>query len=109
MCSNHSATFGTRTVYPEVKWDADKYTADFARKNHPDIEFIHADATDFRISGTVDIVFSNAVLHWIGKEHQQDMLSCVYQALKENGQFVFETKLTTALSLVIMLDADSHL
>lgn len=75
----------------EVKGiDASKELLDIARKNYPDIEFIQADATNFSLQEPVDVVFSNAVFHWIDKERQQDMLKCVYNALKENGQFVFE-------------------
>lgn len=70
--------------------DASKELLDVARKNYPDIEFILADATSFSLQEPVDVVFSNAVFHWIKKEQQPDMLKCVYNALKENGQFVFE-------------------
>ena len=128
-----------------IKWDADKYTADFsfvhqygngvielidadknssvldlgcgngaltkalqekgylvkgldssndllkiAKEKYPNIEFLHGDATNFTLSESVDVVFSNAVFHWINLELQQDMLKCVYTALKKNGQFVFE-------------------
>ena len=38
----------------------------------------------------VDAVFSNAVLHWIDRERQADTLRCVYRALRQGGQFVFE-------------------
>ena len=61
-----------------------------ARKTYPDIPFIQADATDFALPEPVDVVFSNAVFHWIDREKQARMLACVYRALKENGQFVFE-------------------
>lgn len=70
--------------------DASKELLDIARKNYPDIEFIEADATNFFLQEPVDIVFSNAVFHWIDRERQKDMLKCVYNALKQNGQFVFE-------------------
>ena len=70
--------------------DASKELLDIAKKNYPDIEFIQADATSFSLKEPVDVVFSNAVFHWIDKERQQDMLKCIYDALKENGQFVFE-------------------
>lgn len=70
--------------------DASRELLDIAEKDYPDIEFIQADATDFSLQEPVDIVFSNAVFHWIDKERQQDMLKCVYNVLKENGQFVFE-------------------
>lgn len=70
--------------------DASKELLDTARKSYPDIEFIQADATSFSLPEPVDVVFSNAVFHWIDKGQQQNMLKCVYNALKENGQFVFE-------------------
>lgn len=70
--------------------DASKELLDISRKNYPDIKFIEADATNFSLKEPVDIVFSNAVFHWINREYQQDMLKCVYEVLKENGQFVFE-------------------
>ena len=61
-----------------------------AKENYPDIDFVRGDATNFAIAEPVDIVFSNAVFHWIDKNRQQNMLRCVYNALKKNGQFVFE-------------------
>ena len=70
--------------------DASKELLDIAKKNYPDIEFIQADATNFSLQEPVDVVFSNAVFHWIDKERQQDMVRCVYNALREKGQFVFE-------------------
>ena len=70
--------------------DASKEQLDIARQNYPGIGFIQADATNFSLQEPVDVVFSNAVFHWIDKEMQQSMLKCVHNALKENGQFVFE-------------------
>lgn len=70
--------------------DASRELLDIAKKNYPDIEFIKADAADFSLPEPVDVVFSNAVFHWIDKERQADMLKCVHNALKDNGQFVFE-------------------
>lgn len=70
--------------------DASHELLEIARKNYPNIEFIQADAADFSVEKPVDAVFSNAVFHWIDKDRQSDMLKCVYKALKENGQFVFE-------------------
>lgn len=61
-----------------------------ARKTYPEVGFLQSDATNFKLDDKVDVVFSNAVFHWIEKEHQPDMLRCVYNALHENGQFVFE-------------------
>lgn len=70
--------------------DASPELLNIARKNYPDIEFLLGDASDFNISEPVDIVFSNAVFHWINQERQLDLIKCVYHALKKNGQFVFE-------------------
>ena len=70
--------------------DASHELLDIARKSYPNIEFIQADAADFSVKEPVDAVFSNAVFHWIDKDRQPDMMKCVYKALKENGQFVFE-------------------
>ncbi len=70
--------------------DSSKELLQKAKDNHPDVMFEYGDATNFTVANQVDAVFSNAVFHWIDKEKQSDMLSCVYKALKSNGQFVFE-------------------
>lgn len=61
-----------------------------AKSQHPSINFLEMDATQFSLDEPVDVVFSNAVFHWIPKEQQVSMLNCVHKALKNNGQFVFE-------------------
>ena len=61
-----------------------------AREKYPDIPFYQADAADFCLDEPVDVVFSNAVFHWIDADRQPQMLRCVHRALKESGQFVFE-------------------
>lgn len=61
-----------------------------AEDDHKDIRFVRGDACGFELEQPVDVVFSNAVFHWISKERQPDMLRCVYNALKPGGQFVFE-------------------
>ena len=76
--------------YRVIGMDASKELLDVARKNYPAIEFIQGDAADFVLPEPVDVVFSNAVFHWIEKEKQPDMIKCVYHTLKRNGQFVFE-------------------
>lgn len=62
-----------------------------ARKEYPELEFIKADATDFVLPEKVDTVFSNAVFHWINRELHPKMLDCVYNALNNGGEFVFES------------------
>ena len=70
--------------------DASEELLGIAREKYPDIPFIRADAADFRAEKPVDAVFSNAVFHWIDRERQPAMLSCVYKAMRKGGQLVFE-------------------
>ncbi len=70
--------------------DASDDLLQIARKNYPELEFIRADATDFALKQNVDAVFSNAVFHWIDRDKQESLLKCIYLALKEKGQLVFE-------------------
>ena len=90
-CGNGALTKALQEKGYIVKgMDASKELLDIARKNYPDIEFVQGDATHFDSSEPFDVVFSNAVFHWIDKERQRDLLKCVYNALKKNGQFIFE-------------------
>lgn len=70
--------------------DASAELLDIARRTYPEIPFSLGDATDFSLEEPCDVVFSNAVFHWIDKEKQEDMLSCVHDALVPGGQLVFE-------------------
>ncbi|HCC00360.1 MAG TPA: class I SAM-dependent methyltransferase [Ruminococcaceae bacterium] len=70
--------------------DASAELLEVAHRQYPDFQFFHGDATDFMLPAKVDIIFSNAVFHWIKKEKQLQMLQCVYRALNDKGQFVFE-------------------
>lgn len=90
-CGNGALTKALQEKGYAVKgMDASKELLDIARKNYPDIEFVQGDATHFEFPEPFDVVFSNAVFHWIDKECQQDMLKCIYNALKKDGQLVFE-------------------
>lgn len=70
--------------------DASEDMLALARKDHPEIPFMQADATEFRLSEKVDLVFSNAVFHWIDEGKQQRLLRNISEALKPEGQLVFE-------------------
>lgn len=61
-----------------------------ARKDYPELEFLSGDACTFSLDEKADLVFSNAVLHWIDPENQDAMLSNVYANLRDGGEFVFE-------------------
>lgn len=62
---------------------------DQAQKNYPNLRFIVADARKLEFSQQFDAVFSNAVLHWI-KEPHQEVIKCIWKALKPGGRFVAE-------------------
>lgn len=70
--------------------DASPELLETARRDHPELTFRQGDAVDFRAAEPFDAVFSNAVLHWIDEDRQDDMFRCVSRALKPGGQFVFE-------------------
>ncbi|MGI6108392.1 MAG: class I SAM-dependent methyltransferase [Eubacteriaceae bacterium] len=61
-----------------------------ARRNHPDLNLIQGDAVGFELPEPVDIVFSNAVFHWIRRADQPAMIRSIARALKPGGQLVFE-------------------
>ena len=62
-----------------------------ARARYPELRFTQADAVSFRMGKRYDVVFSNAVFHWIDRERQADMIGQVYDALKPQGQFIVST------------------
>ena len=61
-----------------------------AREDYPDLIFRVGNAVDFTLEKPVDVIFSNAVFHWIDAGQQPKMLQCIFKALKPGGQLVFE-------------------
>lgn len=70
--------------------DASDELLQMARTRYPELRFTQADAVSFRMGRQYDVVFSNAVFHWIDRERQADMIGRVFDALKPKGQFIFE-------------------
>ncbi len=90
-CGNGAITNSlTEKGFSVIGIDGSREMIEIARNHYPDIQFICSDATDFVLEKPVDVVFSNAVFHWIDKSEQSHMLKCVYQSLRNGGQFVFE-------------------
>lgn len=58
-----------------------------AKKQFPELTFLHQDACFYQMD-PVDVIFSNAVFHWI--KDQDTLLENLYHNLKPNGQFVVE-------------------
>ncbi|MBW3623420.1 MAG: methyltransferase domain-containing protein [Armatimonadetes bacterium] len=71
-----------------VGLDASPAMVEEARRNYPRLEFVQADARDFRFDEPFDAVFSNAALHWI--QPPEPVIACVAASLKEGGRFVAE-------------------
>lgn len=61
-----------------------------ARALHPGLPFQKGDAVTFQLEEKADIIFSNAVLHWIDGSRQQALARNVAAQLKPGGQFIFE-------------------
>ena len=61
-----------------------------ARELHPDLKFIEADARFFNLDEKADVIFSNAVLHWIDDAEQDGLLKNIRGNLKDNGSLVCE-------------------
>lgn len=61
-----------------------------ARKEHPKQRFINGNAVTFRLDKKVDVIFSNAVFHWIDEKDQPAMLANIYCNLKPGGELVCE-------------------
>lgn len=90
-CGNGALTSRIKDMgYEVIGLDSSDELLAVARGSRPDIEFIKADAADFSLEKPADAVFSNAVLHWIDRHRQPDVLKCVHKALKDGGQFVLE-------------------
>lgn len=59
-----------------------------AKKNYPHIDFQNIDATEINFKNKFDIVFSNAVFHWI--KDQNKLINCISNSLKKGGHLICE-------------------
>lgn len=70
--------------------DASAQMLETARELHPSLSFMLADATAFELEEKADVIFSNAVFHWIDADRQPLLLANVVAQLKPGGQLVCE-------------------
>lgn len=61
-----------------------------ARQQYPDLEFLQGNAVNFQLKEKADVIFSNAVFHWIDGNRQEEMLRNLSCQLKPGGQLVCE-------------------
>lgn len=76
--------------YNVVGVDQSKEMLELAKKTYPNLDFICSDALTFKLEKRVDVVFSNAVFHWINKENHDKLIKNIYDNLKPNGELVCE-------------------
>ncbi len=74
--------------------DASEAMVEAARREHPGLRFVHADARDLAaaddaaLAGAFDAVFSNAALHWITE--QDRAIASAADVIRPGGRFVAE-------------------
>ena len=68
--------------------DADANMVRQAQAQYPDLEFWQGNAANFALDEQVDLIFSNAALHWV--QNADNAVQCMAQALKPGGRFVAE-------------------
>jgi len=76
--------------YRVIGIDASEDMLRSAKKLYKDIEFIQADAAEFELKEKPDVIFSNAVFHWIDKTKQEKLISNISKNLKTGGSLVCE-------------------
>ena len=87
--------------------DADAGMVAKAQAQYPDLHFFQGDVRNFELTAAsfhgdkdgkdnesedcrVDLLFSNAALHWIPKPDAEDSVRCMVRAMKPGGRFVVE-------------------
>jgi trans-aconitate methyltransferase len=71
-----------------VGLDASADMVECARREHPGLTFVEADARAFALEPAFDAIFSNAALHWIGEPGT--VAARVAAHLRPGGRFVAE-------------------
>ena len=70
--------------------DSSEEFISLASQRYPGLKFVVSDISDFHPEDKFDIVFSNAVFHWIDRTRQPFLLSCIAGMLKTGGELVCE-------------------
>lgn len=70
--------------------DASKEMLAVAQKQYPQLSFRLGNALDFQLERKAQVIFSNAVFHWIDEDKQDAMLEHIASQLETGGQLVCE-------------------
>lgn len=76
--------------YRVIGIDSSLEMLELAKKTYPNLEFICENALTFKLEKKADVVFSNAVFHWIDKENQDKLIKNIYDNLNTSGELVCE-------------------
>ncbi len=90
-CGNGALTAKLAEIYGPgnvTGIDASAEMLETARESYPELNFIRADAAALRLPEPVDVIFSNAVFHWI--DDQDALLESVASSLRPGGTLVCE-------------------
>ncbi len=68
--------------------DSSQEMVDKAKEKYKDIDFTVCDATKLPFTNKFDVIFSNAVFHWISD--QTALHTAIYTALKKDGMLICE-------------------
>lgn len=87
---------GTGTLTKELSMRADKVIGideseamiKRAKRSYPDLDFMRLNACEMQWKSYFDVVFSNAVFHWIPE--QKKLLHNIFEALKKDGMLICE-------------------
>ncbi|MBR1486412.1 MAG: methyltransferase domain-containing protein [Synergistaceae bacterium] len=76
--------------YSVIGVDGSAEMLKLAGENYPNLEFIEDDARFFKLKNKADVIFSNAVFHWIDENEQDKLLKNIRANLKDNGSLICE-------------------
>jgi len=70
--------------------DASENMIKKAKKFYPSMDFKIDDALSFNLSEKADVIFSNAMIHWIDEENQEVFIKNLSNQMRLGGQFICE-------------------
>lgn len=88
-CGSGQLTFKINELVKEtIGIDKSAEMVTDAKSKFPNIEFLVADASNFRFDKKFDSIFSNATLHWV--KNYKNAIKCMYENLNPGGKIVLE-------------------
>lgn len=76
--------------YRVIGIDASDDMISLAKTEYPDLKFMKEDALSFRLKDKADVIFSNAVFHWIDRDNQERLIENISRQLATGGELVCE-------------------